>query len=217
MSMKKTAQEIYKRLIAELPLFWDGRTCIEYMKDHGSKHWRQMEWPGFYFQFMCERILGKQQFMIIPGPSFGNVEFDGFHLIPWDFKAHSIGSGSKVPTNGFDEIEQAIAQYGNVGFIIASGDSTFDDEERTFKKWHDDFKGEPSAYVQKNIAKGVSSRRRKVSFALRQIEIVFLDASTLPLCESFQEGFRNANGQPRNPKVVLDLSISGLEHYVFKV
>jgi len=43
--------------------------------------------------------------MDIPGPRYGNVEFDGFRFIPWDFKAHSIdparGDVGKIPTNGY--------------------------------------------------------------------------------------------------------------------
>ena len=39
---------------------------------------------------MCETILSEDEFMDIPGPKYGKVEFDGFKSIPWDFKAHSI-------------------------------------------------------------------------------------------------------------------------------
>ena len=117
-------QLIYDKLKRFLPEVWEGKESIQYMKDNGCHHWKQMEWPGFYFQFMCETILGDEDFMDIPGPRYGNVEFDGFRFIPWDFKAHSIdpvrGDVGKIPTNGYQETMQAIREYGEVCFIIAS-------------------------------------------------------------------------------------------------
>ena len=88
--------QIFQKLKTGLPAIWDGKESIQYMKDNDSTQWRQMEWPGFYFQFMCERILGKNNFMKVPGPKYGNVEFDGFKTIPWDFKAHSIDKIKKI-------------------------------------------------------------------------------------------------------------------------
>ena len=86
---------IYEKLKNGLPDFWDGKESILYMKNTGCNQWRQMEWPGFYFQYMCEQILSTRGFMEIPGPKYGNVEFDGFKTIPWDFKAHSIDKNKR--------------------------------------------------------------------------------------------------------------------------
>ena len=82
--------DIFERLMSELPTYWDGKESIMFMKNNGSRQWRQMEWPGFYFQFMCEQILGKNEFFEIPGKSYGRVEFDGFRDINFDFKAHYL-------------------------------------------------------------------------------------------------------------------------------
>ncbi len=87
---KEERDAIFRKLKEGLPEFWDGKESIRFMKDEGCRQWRQMEWPGFYFQFMCETILSEDGFMDIPGPKYGKVEFDGFKSIPWDFKAHSI-------------------------------------------------------------------------------------------------------------------------------
>lgn len=95
---------------------------------------------------MCEQILGFENFMSIPGPKYGNVIFDGFKDIPWDFKAHSVDKNKidneKIPTNGYTETSNAINDYGCVGFIIASGESDYDDGLQSFKKWHDILKAE---------------------------------------------------------------------------
>ena len=37
-----------------VPKVWDGRSAILEMKEDGSKQWRQMEWMGFYFEFLSE-------------------------------------------------------------------------------------------------------------------------------------------------------------------
>ena len=49
------------------------------------------------------------------------------------------------------------------------------------------------------------SRLRKVSFDLRQISLVRITDETLVKTGSFQQDFRNADGSPRNAKVLLDL------------
>ena len=211
---------IFDKLMAELPALWKGEETILYMKENGCRNWRQMEWPGWYFQFMCETILSKDNFFAIPGPAYGKVEFDGQKVIPWDFKAHTANTGTnqnKVPTNGYQEVMKAIEEYGRVGFIVASGDAVFDDKDQTFKKWHDALKGKTSDYEKKRIARQAPSRRRKASFKLDAIRFVILDKTTVQYCGSFQGGMRNSNGVARNPKVMLDVSDTRLEQYIFKV
>jgi hypothetical protein len=82
---KKTAQEIAGKLNM-ISKKWDGKEAILEMKKAQYSQWRQMEWIGFYFQFLCEKSLRK--IMQIPGTKYGNVRFDGFKNFPWDFKAH---------------------------------------------------------------------------------------------------------------------------------
>lgn len=212
--------QIFQKLKAELPAVWDGKTSIEYMKDNNSTQWRQMEWPGFYFQFMCEKILGNKGFMQVPGPKYGNVEFDGFKVIPWDFKAHSIDKNKKdngkIPTNGFNESVQAINDYGQIGFIIITGDSEYDDENQSFKHWHDKLKGKISKYEQDRIKRAAPSRRRKVNFKPNELVFVFVDNNNIQTCGKFQTNFRNSNGTVRNPKIMLDFNNNNLKIFRFK-
>ena len=219
MDNAKVSSMIFNKLMAKLPKIWDGKQAILFMKGNNCRNWKQLEWPGWYFQFMCERILGKDSFFKIPGPAYGNVEFDGKYEIPWDFKAHTnnASSATKVPTNGYAEIEQALKEYPCVGFIIAEGEAVFDDETGSFKQWHDSLKGKMTAYEKDRIKRGAISRRRKVSFQLKKITFVFLNTQALSYCGSFQKGMRNADGSPRNPKVMLDLSDEHLEKYTYDV
>ena len=189
-----------------IPNTWDGRASIIEMKEAGSRHWRQMEWMGFYFQFICEQSFAG--LLSIPGKSYGNTEFDGFNSICWDFKAHAGNTTNhRVITNDTAAVEAAIEEYGHYGLILASGIVEYNDDARTFKRWHDALKGGPSNYEKARINRGANSRRRKTEFLLEEIHFICLDESTLDQCSgSFQKGFRNSDGSPRRSKVMVNVA-----------
>ncbi|MCM8783948.1 MAG: hypothetical protein NC818_04140 [Candidatus Omnitrophica bacterium] len=187
-----------------IPTHWDGRRSILEMKEAGFNQWKQMEWIGFYFQFLCEKLL--QNIMTIPGPKYRNVRFDGFKKIPWDFKAHAINTSShQIIVNDSEATANAIKDYGCVGLILAMGEVEYNDDQRTFQKWHEKLKGGKSKYELERIKRGAWSRLRKVEFNLKQISFIKIDDAVLVKCGSFQRDFRNSNGRPRREKVLLDL------------
>lgn len=205
-SKKLTAQ--LKNLLAKMPVFWDGREAILGMRKAHYPHWKQMEWIGFYFQFLCDTKL--PPLMKIPGPKYGRAQFDGFAEIPWDFKAHpdknANGQSNKsVIVNDSMAIAGAIKQFGATGLILAIGDAEYNDEDRNFQIWHQGLKGGLSAYEKERILRKAPSRLRKTSFRVRQIDLILLDDKTVQNLGSFQEGFRNSDGSPRNAKVLLSL------------
>jgi len=195
--------EIQNKL-KNVPVNWDGKTAILEMKNEGNRQWRQMEWIGFYFQFLCEKYFGnlfKFQF-----PRYGNASFDGFYKLPFDFKSHAINTSShKIPVNDREAIECGIRDYGSVGLIVAVGDVIYNDEDRSFQKWHEELKGKPSNYVLENRRRGAWSRLRKFNFTLKEISIIEITDKTLENCGSFQTGFRNSDGSPRREKVLINL------------
>ena len=203
MTTLSTAEQIGK-VLSDIHKIWDGRKSILEMKDAEYRHWKQMEWMGFYFQFLCERYLSG--IMKIPGPRYGRVEFDGFKDIPWDFKTHAINTSShQIIVNDSEATANGIRDYEEVGLILALGKVLYNDEDRTFQKWHEALKGGKSKYVRERIERGAWSRLRKVSFDLQQISFIRITDNTLVKCGSFQRDFRNAGGQPRREKVLLDL------------
>ena len=188
-----------------MPKHWDGREAILEMKNSGSRQWRQMEWIGFYFEFLCETTFGG--ILDIPGKSYGRSRFDAFHKISWDFKAHATNAATRnIITNDTEAIERTIDEHGYYGLILAIGDVEYNDEERTFKRWHDELKGGKSDYELNRIERGAMSRRRKTEFVLCEIHFVCLDDATMSQCSgSFQKGFRNSDGRPRRSKVSVRL------------
>jgi len=206
MVAKKIIDQLEK-ILSRIPAVWDGRRAIIEMRDAGYPHWRQMEWIGFYFQFLCDIKL---LLMKIPGPKYGRVEFDGFSEIPWDFKVHpnknANGKDNKsVIVNDSLAIAEAIKKFGAAGLILASGDAKYNDEDRSFQIWHQELKGGLSKYEKERILRKAPSRLRKTVFRLDKIDLILLDDETVKGLRSFQEGFRNSDGSPRNAKVLLDL------------
>ncbi len=203
MNLLTIAKQIGEEL-KNIPTMWDGKKAILEMKENEYPHWKQMEWIGFYFQFLCERYLS--DIMEIPGPRYGNTKFDAFRVIPWDFKAHAMNTSThQIIVNDSEATARGIRDYGAVGLILAVGKASYNDENRTFQKWHETLKGGKSKYEIERIKRGAWSRLRKVSFNLKQITFIRIDDATLIKCGSFQENFRNANGRPRKKKVLLNL------------
>lgn len=200
--------EQLEKLLTRMPSRWDGCKAILEMRDAGYAHWKQMEWIGFYFQFLCDTKL--PPLVTIPGPKYGNAEFDGFAEIPWDFKAHPNKSAQGqenryVIVNDRRAIIKAIKQYGSAGLILAIGDADYNDEDRSFQIWHKELKGGLSNYEKQRILRKAPSRLRKTAFTLKEIRLILLDNKIVKGVDSFQKGFRNSDGSPRKEKVLLNL------------
>ena len=154
---------------------------------------------GFYFEFLCETHF--DGIVDLPGKRYGNTTFDAFREISWDFKAHAANTMSHdVITNDVEAITNTLNDYGYYGLIIAIGEVEYNDEEATFKKWHDALKGGISEYELNRINRGVMSRRRKTEFIFSEIHFICLNNETLDQCSSLYHQGRNSDGSPRNPK-----------------
>ncbi len=203
----KKINTVIKNISLELeniPTYWDGKKSITEMKNAEYPHWKQMEWIGFYFQFLCEKYL--HNIIEIPGTKYERVEFDAFKIIPWDFKTHALNTSShQIIVNDSIATAKAIKEFGAVGLILSLGEVVYNDENRTFQQWHNKLKGGISKYEKDRIKRGAWSRLRKVSFLLKQISFIIISDDTLIKCGSFQSDFRNSGGQARKSKVLLNL------------
>ena len=158
MAVSAALSEVVKQLqsaSSSIPRTWDGRDAITKMKDAKFRHWKQMEWMGFYFEFLCERKFA--DLLTMPGTRYGNTTFDGFRSICWDFKAHAGNTTNhQVITNDTSAVESAIKEYGHYGLILANGIVEYNDDARTFKQWHDTLKGGTSSYELARINRGAN-------------------------------------------------------------
>lgn len=189
-----------------MPRIWNGRKAILEMKEGGSRHWRQMEWMGFYFEFLCQKEF--RGILQMPGNKYGNTEFDAFGEMSWDLKAHaSNAQNHTVILNDTEAIEKTMDDYGNYGLVLAIGEVEYNDVDGSFKAWHDRLKGDVSNYEKNRIKRKAKSRLRKTEFVLSEIRLISLSEATLNACSgTFQKGFRNADGSPRRQKTTINIA-----------
>ncbi len=199
-----------EHVLTKFPAHWDGKESILKMKNEGYPHWRQNEWIGFFFQFLCDKYLKSIPGISIPGTKYGRSEFDGNLVIDWDFKSHPLLNKFGKPANELiaNDMEAtllSLEENQKIGLIVACGYATFDDETMSFRKWHKDLKGGDSAYSLANIARGAKKRAYKTAFAVQSINLYVLDRQDVHNQGSFQKGMRNSNGNPRREKLSIDL------------
>lgn len=189
-----------------IPSIWNGRKAILEMKEGGSRHWRQMEWMGFYFEFLCQKEF--HGILQMPGNKYGNTEFDAFGEMSWDLKAHATNARSHtVILNDTEAIERTMNDFGHYGLVLAIGEAEYNDVDGTFKAWHDKLKGDISDYEKNRIKRKAKSRLRKTEFVLSEIRLISLSEATLNKCSgTFQKGFRNADGSPRRQKTTMNIA-----------
>jgi hypothetical protein len=198
--------------LSKIPCKWDAREVYSHWKNTNSPYLRQTEWIGWRFQELCEQYLRPCKKFNFSRQRYGYADFDAFAEIPWDFKAHVLKNPRglqtrKVPGTDKRATLQAIKEYRAAGFILGIGDAVFDDENRSFQRWHDKLKGGLSDYEKERISRGAPSRLRKTAFTLQEIWIIEIDKKLYKKLGTFMEGFINKDGSPRKAKIMLDLNI----------
>lgn len=184
-------------LLERLPAHWDGRKCVNEMRDAGYSQWRQMEWPGFYNEFIGIPALNDTFAMSeTTGPTrrFGQTQFDYALGRVWDLKTHTerrrfTPSGAvdlgddTIILNDAEASKECIERQG-LGFLIVGGDSIYDDEG-AFDHWHRDFTREQRSSTGRSNSR--RNRRRKMAFTPRRCE-AFWVANTLALNAALAAG-----------------------------
>lgn len=202
----REASAIVSALLPVLTDHWDGRECVREMREAEFSQWRQMEWPGFYFEMVGLKTLVD---VLGGGPiRHANTRFDYGMDSAWDLKAHARAlarGGSDVAILNDQSAFDACFQSGSgLGFVVLTGESTTSVE---FGAWHRDFVGTQARKEGDHRLQ----RPRKESFSPYRLEAYFLrDADHLRASVAagsvrhYSQG-RQANGAPRKPKFSLDL------------
>ena len=203
MKPKKDIQSA-KSLLSDLPISWDGKKSILELKE-ANFNWRQMEWWGFYFEYLCYQRL-KSSFAI-PGDRFGKARTSCFDIkgsINWDLKAKAIKSDDhRSILNDMQAMDWSIQEYGAHGLIIALCDVEYNDSDRTFQRWHQELKGGKSKYEINREKRTSVSRYRKTNVELQEILFLVVTSKNISHLGIHHQG-RNSNGKPRPPKYMLD-------------
>lgn len=192
---------IAKRTLAALPRNWEGKQCIRELKA-ADYNWRQMEWWGFYFEHLCRTFL--KNIFTIPGDKYGKTQFDAKRTTNWDFKAKAIKSDDhRAILNDVAAMDNSIKDYGAHGLIIAMCDVEYNDEDRSFQRWHEQLKGGKSKYQLEREKRTSASRYRKTHATLQEILFLAINRRNVNALGIHHQG-RNSNGKPRPPKYMLD-------------
>ena len=199
--MKKDI-DILTDVLPKIKTRWDGVDSILELKE-ADYNWRQMEWLGFYFEYLCRKLFGGE--FEIPGGRYDGVNFDVKRQINWDLKAHAIKSDvHRIILNDCLAMEASAREHGAHGEIVALCDVVYNDADRSFQKWHTELKGGKSAYEIERESRTSVSRYRKTSANLVEILILTLTGKDLEKLPVMRQG-RNSNGAPRSEKYMLDL------------
>lgn len=192
-----------KTLANEMPSTIDGKNCINFLKENDF-NWKQMEWSGWWFDFIAKKCLEKMTGNTIE-PRYGNSSFDGIlNGADIDFKTHAIRNAKGiinryVQCNDWNATIESIDKNGEIYFIVLDVDYEYD-RDGSFKRWHDYMKGTMSNYcfTTKRI-----SRMRKKSGTIDSIKVYKIDKETFnnnKICKKLSQG-RNSNGAPRDYKM----------------
>jgi hypothetical protein len=203
MTPKKDVK-VAKALLSSLPTYWDGKKSILELKGVNF-NWKQMEWWGFYFEYLCYQRL--RNAFSIPGDRYGKARTACFDLkgsINWDFKAKAIKSDDhRSILNDTEAMKWSIREYGANGLAVALCDVEYNDANRTFQKWHQKLKGGKSKYEISRELRTTVSRYRKTRAILQEILFLVVTPKNISALGIHHQG-RNSNGKPRPPKYMLD-------------
>lgn len=190
-----------KQALQCLPIEWEGKESVLALKD-ADYNWKQMEWWAFYFELLCRtRLNGVFE---IPGDRYYSVRFDAKKTINWDFKAKAIKSDDhRAILNDCAAMDNAVKTYGQHGLIIALCDVEYNDNDRSFQRWHESLKGGKSKYEIQREKRTSISRYRKTRARLTEILFLIVNSTNIKLLEIHHQG-RNSNGKPRPPKYMLN-------------
>jgi len=198
--------DLAKDRLAAIAIDWDGKESVLRLKD-ADYHWRQMEWWAFYFEYLVTQDL--QPDFDVPGDRVGRVVFDSRRSINWDVKAKAIKSDDhRAILNDCAAINSVIKRDGAYGVMIGLCDVTYNDESRSFQRWHSELKGGLSAYEQERRTRTSVSRYRKTHAILTELLFVAIYPSRVNDLLIMNQG-RNSNGRPRPPKYMIDLERVG--------
>lgn len=206
MTVKNDVQSL-KKFLSKLPTKWVGKKSVLELKE-ANFNWRQMEWWGFYFEYLCYQRLGGT--FTIPGDRYGKAKtacFDIKGSINWDLKAKAIKSDDhRSILNDTEAMNLSVKKYGAHGLVIALCDVEYNDVNRSFQKWHQELKGGKSKYEINREQRTSVSRYRKTKAELQEILFLVVTSKNISSLGIHHQG-RNSNGKPRPPKYMLDYDL----------
>lgn len=193
---REEAEALLAVLAESIDPFWDGRACVEEMRDAEYRNWRQTEWAGWYFEYVGITALintfggGPRRVL--------NTTFDYAMRTTWDLKAHSLGGENAALLNDLDAVRACLDEQGGLGFIVLTGTPDFSTTAE-FDTWHRAERGGGPA--------SEGSRRLKSGFVPHRLDAYHLPTSAALSAARDRGEYtdwvqgRQRSGSPRKPKL----------------
>lgn len=206
LSFREEGMALLGVLSEALPHAWEGRACVEEMRDAEYSQWAQDEWAAFFFEYKGLPALINA---FGGGPRlFANTRFDYGLAHPWDLKVHMADSAS-APLNDQVAMNEALADGRGVGFLVLTGQVEYDDGD--FRAWQRDFRAKHGKVAKLRLDAPKYVRKSKPRFIPSILECFFIadrealdDALTSGVMREMKQG-RQTSGAPRPPKYAINL------------
>lgn len=186
----------------EVPYWVDGKEAIKEMRAADYPRWQEVEWAGYYIKYLIQKSIEAKSEGKIRGRMQQKWHFFSGDYI-WDVRFHA--DGDKVILGDVDGYLEVTEKNNGIGVLIVDA-LAGPDWNREFRDWHEEFKGGPSQYTSERERDGRPVRIRKFNFFIKKILSYYFPYGDFQRgiedgwVKTFQEGMRNANGSPRNPK-----------------
>jgi hypothetical protein len=190
----------------------DAKDAITWMIDNGKQYWSEIEWASYYIRFLVQDFCTtKTEFQFRPEirQKVHRIRgIEGNHL--WEFRLHNIESEPVVILSDALDFETDVNDNDGLGIIILIA-LMYPEENHEIRDWVEAMKGGPSD-VSRRIRdeEGRPSKIRKKAVFILEGRALFISPSDIPrglqegwLVRNFQEGMRNSDQMPRNPKYML--------------
>jgi len=190
----------------EVP-YVDGRSAIIDMKNDGFPGWREVEWTGYHIKYLIQKECALKLRDKIKKHDLKKRHFvKGNYL--WDARLNA-NDYNKVILGDLEEYNDIIKKNKGIGILIADAVANYDIFE-DFRRWHEEQKGGSSDYSVEREEEGRPPRIRKTEYMIRKVFAYFFTLDNIQkgvregwVDDTFQQGMRNADGSPRNPKYLL--------------
>lgn len=190
-----------------IPTHWDGVECYQYLVEVDHPKSKVTEWPGFYHEALFENYINdhKEEQKIVKfqqNKTKDALDFDLFYpelKCYGDLKCHTIGE-SEIIGNDLANLMEAL-KNGSLYYVICEHTTEKDapPDYPVLNYWNDHVRDVRKRGSDIEDQKG----RMKASVDLIDFIIVEIDNDNCGLLGSFQKGFKNSNGKPREEKFTI--------------
>jgi hypothetical protein len=192
-------------------VYVDGMTALEWMKEEKLPGWRDVEWAGYYvrhkLRYLCEENYPMHFKSHIQGRQ---IRIMGKYL--WDIRFRNSDTKPNVVLNDLNIFNDLVRENDGIGLIVLNAHVSYEDDRQLFKKYQDELKETPSEYDLESETIGRPPKLRKTGFYVRRVfayyfpeDNIFTGLHQWWMDNTYQKGWKNADGSLRNPKYTIDL------------